>query len=418
MTAERMAGSPSVAFIGNMNAMPMTYALHLRDRGWNVSYFVDTPPSDKLSRPELKFPSIQYPYPDWVIERPLRSPLIAVFGPAFMLRDIIEKLRQADVVFLSGLYLSLRRFLRPTQTVFFLSHGSDLDLWCDRESVGRLGELFVARVGRYLSRLIVGAAVGRMIASLKRVSAAITFPPGLSASADRVIARELADSKVVRVARYDISFADLPKPGHIRKAASSQALRIICGTRHTFRDHPGLTDKENKGTDIIIRGLAKYLKMGRRPLEVHFFEKGLDLREAKQLCQSEGIAAHVTWHAEMPFQEFLRLHQSCHIAFDQVGSHWVGAGMYAMYLGLPVIANSRREVLDPFWGESSPICHAQDEDGIVEWLLRLEDEALRQSIGERSHRFALEHFDSTHTAQRIMDLAGPLAPRCGAGCSG
>ena len=94
MTAERMAGSPSVAFIGNMNAMPMTYALHLRDRGWNVSYFVDTPPSDKLSRPELKFPSIQYPYPDWVIERPLRSPLIAVFGPAFI-EVVLARLRGA-----------------------------------------------------------------------------------------------------------------------------------------------------------------------------------------------------------------------------------------------------------------------------------------------------------------------------------
>lgn len=403
-----MSSLRSAAFIGNMNAMPMTYALHLREWGWDVTYYVDTPVGDKLSRPELKFPSIQYPYPDWIIERPLRSQLLAVLGPRWLLSDIIRTLRRADVVFLSGLFLALARFLGPKQQVFFLSHGSDLDLWCDRESVGRLGELFAGRVGRYLSGVLVRAAVHRMAGSLRRLSAAVTFPAGLSASADRVLARELAGSKVERLARYDISFADLPELDQIRTEPPADVLRIVCGTRHTFRDHPGLTDKENKGTDVIIRALAQYSRLQRKSVEVHLFEKGLDLAEAKQLCAAVGLAPHVIWHAEMPFQEFLQLHQRCHIAFDQVGSHWVGAGMYAMYLSLPVIANSREEALKDFWGEPSPICHAQDEASIVQWLIRLEDGELRATIGARSQRFALKHFDSAVTTRRVLELIESL----------
>jgi hypothetical protein len=103
------------------------------------------------------------------------------------------------------------------------------------------------------------------------------------------------------------------------------------------------------------------------------------------------------------------MHQTCHIAFDQVGSHWIGGvAMYAMYLSVPVIANCRGDVFDRYWGETSPICDARDEDAIVEWLIRLEDPATRSSLGERSHRFALEHFGGTRTTQRILDTIGEL----------
>jgi glycosyltransferase involved in cell wall biosynthesis len=389
--------------------MPMTYALQLRERGWDVTYFVETAATEKLSRPELRFPSVGYPYPDWIIERPLRSPMIAALGPEFAMRDIVERLRAADVVFLTGLFLTLRRFLRPTQIVFFLCYGSDLDSWCDRDSIPSLTGVFSRRIGRLPARLMVSFVVRRMIRSLRQVTAAITFPPGLSEPGERVLARELPGTNVVRIPRFDISFADLPGPREMRVAPAEATLRIICGTRHTFRPHPGLTDKENKGTDIIIRALGKYVRSGRRAVEVHFFEKGLDLDEARRLCEAEGLSPYVVWHPEMSPREFIEMNQSCHIAFDQVGSHWIGGvAMYAMYLSVPVIANSRGEVFDPYWGESSPICQASSEQEIVDWLVRLEDPDTRRSIGERSRRFALEHFGGTRTTQRILDLIRDL----------
>lgn len=399
-----LASRPSVAFIGNMNAMPMIYALHLRECGWEVTYFVDTPSTDTLSRPEFRFPNIGYPYPSWIVERPIRSPLIAAVIPGFAIRDIVERLRAADVVFLSGLYLSMQRFLRPSQVVFFVSHGSDLDAWCNRRSIKGLSGLFSGRVGRLPALLMVGFVVRRMIRSLRRVSVALTIPAGLSEPGDSVLARELQGTNVHRVPRFDISLAELPAPQEIRTAPVESTLRIICGTRHAFRPHPGLTDSENKGTDVIIRALARYVRSDRKPVEVHFFEKGLDFQEAKRLCDIEGLSPHVVWHAEMPTREFIEIHQHCHIAFDQVGSHWLGAvGMYAMYLSLPVIANNCGDVLERYWGESSPICHARSEDEILAWLIRLEDADVRRSIGERSHQFALKHFGGARASSRILD---------------
>ena len=84
--AEHMGSRRSAVFLGNMNAMPMAYALDLRERGWDVTYFVDSRATDKLPRPELKFPSIGYPYPSWIVERPC-AVLSAAISPRFLIRN-------------------------------------------------------------------------------------------------------------------------------------------------------------------------------------------------------------------------------------------------------------------------------------------------------------------------------------------
>lgn len=392
----------SAAFIGNMNAMPMTYALALRAAGWKVEYFVDTPRSDLLSRPEYKFPHLGYPYPGWVIERRVRSPSMAALLPRFVFRDIVKVLRRADVVFASGLFLPFVRFLPPEQPVIFVSHGSDLEGWSDEQNIEQLAGVFTPRMGRMLAVWFVRQVVRRMVAGLRRASAIVTFPPGLSPYADQVLARALAGAKMRRIPRYDISFADLPDAP--RPEPPPVLLRIVCGTRHTFRAHSGISEIENKGTDLIIRGLGRYNRSQGKAFEVHFFEKGRDIDEAKRLCREEGIDSFVVWHSELPFHEYVELHKSCHIAIDQLGSHWIGTGMYAMYMGMPLIANSRRDVLEGFWGEQSPICHAESADDVAAWLHTLEDPPTREKIGEASRCFAIRHFADTHTASAILNF--------------
>ncbi|MDY6945382.1 MAG: hypothetical protein SXG53_06660 [Pseudomonadota bacterium] len=381
----------------------MAYALELRSQGWDVKYLADVAPDDTLSRPEHKFHSITYPYPSWIVERLVRSQLLAAIAPSVFLPDIVRMLRAADVVFLSGLYLCLAKLLRPEQKKVFLSYGADLEVWCDVEDADRRAELFAGRIGKFAARRLVRYVVGRMASSLRDVDVAVTFPTGVNAVGDRVLARELAGTAVRRVNRYDISFADLPPPDRIRIAPPGPLLKIICGTRHTFRAHPGGTDTENKGTDIMIRGIGAYARTpGAMPIEVHLFEKGLDLAEAKQLCVECGIDANVRWHAQMPFHDYIQLHQQCHVAFDQLGTHVMGTGMYAMYLGMPVVANGRSDVQQLLAGSSSPLCHAENEADVVHWLQRLEDAQRRVDIGRRSQLFALENFGVDRTVVRIL----------------
>ena len=56
-------------FLGNMNAMPMMYALELKRVGYEVRYLVDADKRNLLSRPEHQYASINYPYDDWIKEK-------------------------------------------------------------------------------------------------------------------------------------------------------------------------------------------------------------------------------------------------------------------------------------------------------------------------------------------------------------
>ncbi len=415
----------TAAFVGTMNAMPMAYALELRALGWDVRYVVDVPAEDTLSRPECKFASIKYPYPSWIVERPVRSQLLAAVAPALAMRDIVRLLRSVDVVFLSGLYLSLAPLLRPEQQKIFLSYGADLDSWCDTRSADRLAQIFAGRIGSFAALRLVRRVVKRMVRALRSVDLVVTFPRGLSPAADRVLDRELRGSQVRCVPRHDISFTDLPRPDRLHVAPPGPVLKIICGTRHTFRAHPSTTETENKGTDIMIRGLGAYARSpGAMPLEIHLFEKGLDLAEAKALCVECGIDRSVTWHAQMPFTQYLELHQRCHIAFDQLGTHIVGTGMYAMYLGMPVIANAGAEAHQHLSGGPWALCQAENEAEVVSWLKRLEDPQVRADVGRRSQRFALEHFGVDRTVARVvtelqsLGLRMQAAPGCATAAAG
>ena len=87
-----------------------------------------------------------------------------------------------------------------------------------------------------------------------------------------------------------------------------------------------------------------------------------------------------------------------------MGTHLIGLGMYAMYLGMPVIANCPEEFLYNIWGEQLPLCHARNKDEIVQWLTILESEELRLEIGRKSHAFALKHFGCTKTVDKVLHL--------------
>ncbi len=69
---------------------------------------------------------------------------------------------------------------------------------------------------------------------------------------------------------------------------------------------------------------------------------------------------------------------------DQVGKHWIGGGVYAMYIGKPLVANAKNlGFLGP-----TPIMHAEDAQGVFECLVALTDSEFRRDVGQRSRAFA------------------------------
>ena len=401
-----------IVFLGTMNAMPMMYAWELKKRGYKVLYFVDRPQSDALSRPENHFPDISYPYPDWIIEFPLRTQIVLPYLRKFYankIKNVIHKVCEKDVQLyvLNGLFFSLAKFLEKGARKIALAHGSDLDSWADVEGIPGLVKSFHKKsVFKFLPFLISGKlislAVKRQYDGVSNCDAVAYFPRGFNKSGDRVLDRLTKDG-VTCLERYDISFEPLKAESREFKLPGDK-LVIFSGVRFMFKTFSEGNDGYAKGNDLIIEGIARFYK--ENPLiEVHFVEKGPDVEEAKRLCAVTGLTPVVIWHKEMRFKQLLALYAKSDICFDQVGGHWIAAiGCYALWLGKPLIANDELAIKYGAWPKNNPVCSARDSDGIYEELKRLSYASIRKEASRESKIFADEYLSPAKFLQNVFTL--------------
>ena len=382
----------AVLFFGTMNAMPMMYARELRKLGQQVIYFVDVPPTNTLCRPECHYPDIEYPYPDWIVEFRLPTPTLASLFPRLVFALMLRKARikndviQIKAVFVGGSFVAFAPHLPSSSLKIFLSYGSDLDTWCDVQAAPALAAGMQQRsIFKYLptsiARRLIISIVKRNFVAAKQTRVVIYFPQAMNQVGDRIV-KALEGAGVRYVPRYDVSF------DHVRHIDSSfklpgEKLVVFSIVRFLYKTFPEPNEGYSKGNDNIIKGLAEYRKVNDK-LEIHFVEKGEDVENAKRLCDALGLSDVVVWHKEMPFRQLTKLLSFCDICFDQVGKHWIGGGVYAMYIGKPLIANAKNlSFLGP-----TPIMHAEDAQGVFDCLVALTDPDLRRAVGQRSRVFA------------------------------
>lgn len=376
----------TIGFIGSANALGMMYALDLKDAGHHILYYVTTPISDTLSRPECHFDEITYPYPEWVIEYPITHPLRANLFAQSQLPDLINALDSCDMVFLSGMFLMLAPHLSNAK-VIFLSHGSDLDVWCDRTNI--IHHIKNAFAGRAITGSMASAlAIHKMRKSFSSCKILITFPFGLSSLRDFVVHDLTKNWNGQIVQRFDVSFRALSSASR-KPPLNEDKLVLLCAVRCSFLSEPGVSPSDLKGVDSILRGIGQYVTLNRMPIELHIIEKGKDLQAAKYICTEAGLSKVTTWHKEMPFRDLIKLYEQADICFDQIADSWLGAiGCYGLYMGRSLIANPRLDVHGATWGESVPICSATDSQQVCDWLIKLESTELRKKYAELSATFA------------------------------
>ena len=389
-----------IGFIGNMNTMPMQYALKFREDGCDVKYIVESDPSEMLMRPEIHYKSIDYPYPEWIKEIPFSSKLLHLLFNRYFTREVRKEMADRDVIFfnhyghhISG-YFSRKKFIKVA-----LFSGADLDVTCNYDNIDNLigadEKWWIKKVKRVLLKFFIR----RYRNNIKSSHILSYFPIGMNPVGDRLQKEIMGDREYIDIRRYDINFKEIGL--EYVGVTDNDKLVIVSAVRFLIK-----TTKENefeyKGNDLIIKAIAKYYKSNRN-IEVHFVEKGSDenIKIAKQLCRDLGIEEVVIWHKEMSLEELLKLYKRGDVMFDQVGNHWSGAiGLYAQYMGKPVIANARLDVFKKIWGDDVATLNATTVDEILEHLHNCSSREYRAEVGRASHEFVKKHVDSEAIYQK------------------
>lgn len=399
-----------IVFVGGMNAMPMMYAIELKKLGYEVIYIVDRPKEDKLSRPENHFSDISYPYPKWIVEFLVVTQMVLPFARWFFAKKI-ERIvaerssKPVQAYILNGFFISLIPFLQEESKKIALSHGSDLDSWADLDGLSGLADAFKNKsffklLPDFLAKRLIAKAVKHQFSAFENSDVSIYFPKGFNSFGDRVVEKiKLAGVDVIE--RYDISFEPLKNEIRSFKNGSGK-LVIFSGVRFTFETFSEGNAGYAKGNDHIINGLGLFYKDFKN-IEIHFVEKGPDVKIAKRLCAENGLSSVVVWHKEMKFTELLGLYRIADICFDQVGSHWIGAiGGYALWLGKPLIANDYFPIKCGIWPENNPICSASNADEVYEQLVFLQNLENRRYISEQSKVFAESYFSPRKVVSELV----------------
>jgi len=382
-----------IGFIGNMNTMPMQYALKFKEDGCDIKYIVESPKDKMLMRPEIHYKNIEYPYPEWIKEIPFKNKLLNLLFNRYNTRKVRAEMKDCDVIFFNHYAHHLSGYFDDKVIKVALFSGADLDVTCNYKNIDNLiakdEKLFIQK----LKKLLLNLFTMRYRRGIKSCDILSYFPIGMNPVGDKLQEEVMGDKKYIDIRRYDINFKEIGLD--YIGTANNDKLVIISAVRFLIK-----TTKENafeyKGNDLIIKGIAKFYEVNKN-IEVHFVEKGSkeNIEIAKKLCKDYGIEDVVVWHKEMTLESLLELYKRGDVMFDQVGTHWSGAiGLYAQYMGKPVIANARLDVFGKIWGDDVKVLNATTVDEIFHHLINCQSKEFREEIGKASHEFVNKHVDS------------------------
>jgi glycosyltransferase involved in cell wall biosynthesis len=404
-----------VGFFGNTNNYPFTLARGMRRLGHDVLFIVDRP--EPLNRPESRFADIPVPYPGWIVDV---SPLdlhIPLHPPPAGRARAISLLAGCDAVVLNMLGPSLLPEIRRPSIVMLT--GSDLEDYADygfaarylEAKYGSLRDVLPGRFGPYARE---AASMIRLVAAqragIRRAAAVNYFTRGFVPRGDALLDRiGVPDRRRMFFIMTDLeTIRPRPMPDNPVVRVFSVA-RLTWKTPRPRADVPGQSSElDYKGSDIMVRGLARFRRATGTPLEIRLVKKGRHVPETMELAAAEGIGDQISWLEEMTQKEVLEEYARADIVFDQLGNAVLGmGGVDAMAAGRPVIANARPGIMDDVFGAPSPICQASTPQEVCAQLERLAfDRGERERVGLLSRRFAEDYFSAERSARLCLERLG------------
>lgn len=389
-----------IGFFGNANNYPFMLARSLRRIGHEVLFIVNS--LRQLDRPQNRYKDIPCPYPGWICDV---SPFGGWFSaiPSLKRARVIKLLRSCDAVVLNEEGPSLLDLIHRPAVV--LLTGTDLEYWANPRTIS-IAEKEIQRQPIFLRRLIKRAVYKRMIlaqrAGLCSAVKVNYFARGLVPYGDALL-DEIGLESSQRV------FFMMTDTEDIQKVAlpNNTPLRVFCATRLNWgRQRPeGANELNYKGSDIMIRGIGLFWRKTGIRLDICIVRKGLHVDETVRLSCEEGLADQITWLEEMTQLEVLEEFKKADIVFEQLGLSVVGmAGLDAMAIGRPIIANGRPEIMRKAIGVESPICQARSPLEVCAQLERLVPNlAERERVADASRKYVEEYFSAERAAHLCLN---------------
>lgn len=394
----------NIGIFGNTNNYPYLLAKGLRAIGVGVKLVVNR--KEQLHRPESKDPDLATSYPDWILDAShLTDDDFACQSPR--IADVLNFVASgASAVILNDLGPSLYRLLeRPA---IALLTGSDLTYYGNFQSAvvrrAQWDPAFCASVGGRLQERRWIELVHRQRDGILAATAVSFGLPGLVPEGDALL-REIGVADSRRMFIYMADTLTLRPSRHVRTGP----LRVLNGARLNWckKMPAGFTTQDNKGTDILLRGFARFLERGGDG-ELTLIAKGLHVAETRELVDTLGIAAKVRWLPELSLIDFRAQLQAADVICDQFGPSYPGmTALDAMAAGKPLLANFRVQIMGKVFPEPLPVLHADSANRVAAALMRLQNPAgAMLTIGARAREFAEKYLSPEANARACLERLG------------
>ncbi len=356
----------SIAIFGNINNYPLLLAQGLKDLGHRVRLLINR--KEILHRPEARYPDWSNAYPDWIVDcSGITEEDIAFETPA--INKVVRYLtRKVDLVILNDVGPAFSGYLNVPYAVVLT--GSDLTYYANYDSLNMRtsmwapefkrspkGRHYLLRFSDFVSRQRDGILAADLVCYGQR---------GMIPSGDRLL-DEIGVGDRQRLMLHFANTIDLKS----QPAPKNERLTLLCGSRIVYRadQHPYLSATDFKGTDVLLKGFAQYIKAGGNGV-LRLFRKAFDLEYAISLIAELNIESHIEWLDEMPLFRFYKEMAAADLICDQFGTSFPGmVTMDAYALGRPVIANLRNEIFEQCLPESLPGYDAITSEHICEHLV-------------------------------------------------
>jgi len=181
-------------------------------------------------------------------------------------------------------------------------------------------------------------------------------------------------------------------------------LILFCPARH---------DWKIKGSDVMIRGVARFLRATNHRAVLALAAWGNDMERSRDLLRREGVADMVVWQAACPKIQLAEWYRAADVVLDQFAIGTFGlATAEAMACGKPVVLHFKPEVHHWCFPELPPVVAAADEEELLEALIRLAaDPELRERVGQTNHRWFLQYHSLDVVARGHLRLYREIFPR-------